>query len=200
MPITPAQLKALSDSFDWDKWNTKIRSVIDDGFRDVALEQGEKEADAYDLEWNPEDPFVDRWFTNYVGERITQIDETTRDTVRDELQSAYEDAKADSMQDLAGRLREVTVDSAAFSPARALMIARTETAIAYNTGALLAYRQNDVDQVEVSDGDEDEECAEADGEIWDLDEAMANPTAHPNCRRSFAPVLPEPTATDDGGE
>lgn len=197
MPITAKQLKALSDSFDWEKWNTKIRDVIDEGYRSVAEEQAETEADKYDLEWDKEDPFVDRWFTNYVGERITQIDETTRSIVRDELQSAFEDGQAESVQDLAGRLRDITADSAAFSPSRALMIARTETAIAYNTGAVLSYRQNGIDEVEVSDGDEDEECSEADGEVWDLDEALSNPTAHPNCRRSFAPVIPD--ADDAGG-
>lgn len=198
MPVTAAELKRLTESFEWDTWNAKIEAAIDEGYRLVALAQAEAEAATHDLEFNAKDPFVDRWFTRYLGERITQIDETTRDVVREELQAALEDGTADSVQELGDRLRGVTADSAAFSPARALTIARTETANAYNTGALLTYRQNDIEQVEVSDGDEDEECAEADGAIWDLDEAFANPTAHPNCVRSFAPVIP--TADDTGSE
>jgi len=123
-----------------------------------------------------------------VGERITQIDETTRGTIRDELQRALADGTGESATELAERLRDAVDDSAALSPSRALMIARTETAIAYNHGALLAYGQNGIEHVDVSDGDEDDECAEADGQTWTIEEAMADPVAHPNCVRSFEPA------------
>lgn len=196
---TAAQLRRLVETFDWDVWNAKIRSAVDEGYRTVATEQGDRAVDEFDLdeEFDADDPFVARWFTRYVGERITQLDETTRDVVREELQSALEDGKADSVQDLAGRLRETVSDSAAFSPARALTIARTETATAYNHGALLAYDQNGIDRVEVSDGDGDDECAEADGAIWSVDEAMGNPVEHPNCTRAFAPVIDDADQDDE---
>lgn len=185
---TPAQLRNLLDTFDWDTWASRIGAAIDDTYRDVAGEQAEREADAHDLDWNADDPFVDKWFTRYITERITQLDETTRDLLKDELQSALADGKGEGMTELAGRLSDAVKDSSALSPSRALTIARTETAIAYNHGALLAYGQNGIDHVEVNDGDDDEECAAADGEIWTLDEAMADPVAHPNCVRSFSPA------------
>jgi hypothetical protein len=191
VPVSAKDLTRLVDSFDWDAWNAKIAAAIDESYRDVASDQAEREAESHGLDWDPQDPFVDRWFTSYVGERITQIDETTRDTLRDELQSAFEDGKGESVTELAGRLRDVVGDSAEMSPSRALTIARTETAIAYNHGALLAYGQNGIENVEVSDGDGDEECADADGQTWTLEEAMSDPVAHPNCVRSFSPVVDE---------
>lgn len=186
---TAADLKRLVATFDWDTYNAKIAAALEEHARVVADDQAEREAEDHDLEWDADDPFVDRWFTRYVGERVTQLDETTRDTLRDELQSALEDGKGESVTELAGRLRDAVSDSAALSPSRALTIARTETAIAYNHGALLAYGQNGIEHVEVSDGDDDDECAEADGQIWTIDEAMSDPTAHPNCVRSFSPVV-----------
>ena len=188
---TPKELKALADSFDYESWSTKVSAAIAPHYEAIANEQGKRDANKYDLEWDVDDPFVDRWFTSYLGERITQLEETTRDIVRRELQSALEDGKADSLSEFADRLRSVTADSAAFSPSRALMIARTETANAYNAGSALAYRQNGIEHVEVSDGDDDEECAAVDGAVWSVDDALANPTEHPNCTRAFAPVLDE---------
>jgi len=47
-----------------------------------------------------------------------------------------------------------------------------------------------VDAVQVSDGtDFDDACREADGQVWSLDDAAANPLQHPRCTREFAPVL-----------
>lgn len=187
--ITAAQLDGAIKSFDWEGWTPDLTAIVEPAFREVALDQGAREAEAHGYPFNERDPFMTRHFTTYLAARITQLDETTREVVADELRRSLEDDTVDSVQDLAGRLSEVTLESAAFSPARALMIARTETAIAYNTGALAAYRQGGVENVEVSDGDGDEECAEADGETWTLEEALADPIAHPNCTRAFAPVV-----------
>jgi hypothetical protein len=189
VPVTPAQLRALADSFPWGEWNAKIHAAIKPAYTGIAIEQGALEAERNDIEFNPADPFCDRFFTSYLGERITQLDETTRDLVREALQSALEDGKAESLQELAGHIREVNPE--AFSPARALNIARTESAYAYGHGAGLAFRQAGIEQVEISDGDGCEECAAAAGEIWDLDEYLANTIEHPNCVRSASPVVSE---------
>lgn len=194
---TKTQLAALVDSFDWDTWLGRVKTAVDRGVRVIALDQAGREADKHDLAFNAEDPFVDRHFTGYVGERIKQLDATTRERVLETLRAALADGVGESVTELAGRLVDATQGAEAFSAARALMIARTETAIAYNTGALLAYGQNQIARVEVSDGDGDEECAEADGQIWTVEEAMANPIAHPNCVRSFAPVVDDDTAGEE---
>lgn len=189
--LTLSELDRLLASFDWESWVAKLEDIVDPAFRGIAVSQAEREAKDLGIAFDAEDPFVTRYFTSYVTARITQLDQTTREVLKDELQRALEDDQGASMTELASNLMDVVGDSAAFSPARALMIARTETAIAYNSGAIAAFRQNGIEQVEVSDGDGDDECAEADGQIWTLDEALAEPIAHPNCVRSFAPVVPD---------
>ncbi|MBU7015544.1 MAG: hypothetical protein HXS43_12030, partial [Theionarchaea archaeon] len=49
-------------------------------------------------------------------------------------------------------------------------------------------------QVRVLDGDGCEECIEANGQIWTIEEAMANPLQHPNCLRDFEPHFEEETS------
>jgi hypothetical protein len=58
-----------------------------------------------------------------------------------------------------------------------------------NVGAILSYREAGLEKVEVLDGDGDDICAEADGQIWTLEQAEANPLGHPGCTRSFAPIV-----------
>lgn len=92
--------------------------------------------------------------------------------------------------------REIRADpSHAFDRTRSLVIARTETAQAYNRGSLAGYRATErVQMVHVYDGDE---CSWpeghgdppfADGMIVTLEEAEDHPIAHPNCVRAFSPV------------
>ena len=193
-----ADLKRLVDSFDWDAWQRKVTATVTPRLTAIAVEQAKHETDAYDLHaFDEDDPFVDRFFTGAVGELITQITGTTKDRVIDELRTVLEQGGEDGMTSVAARVRDAVDQSAMFSPARALMISRTETANAYNRGAALAYHQNGVTHVEVHDGDSDEECAAADGEVWTVDEALDNPTEHPNCTRSFSPVIDEDEDEED---
>ncbi len=187
VPVTAADLQRLADGFDWDAWAKKLHAVVAPHYTGIAIEQGEREAAAHALEFDASDPFVDRFFTSYLGERITQLDETTRDLVREELQSAFAEGKAESLQDLAGRIRAINPE--AFSPARALKIARTEAGYAYGHGAGLAYRQNGIAHVEISDGDGCKPCQDAGGQIWTVDESLSDTLAHPGCVRSAAPIV-----------
>jgi hypothetical protein len=186
--VTVAELRALVATFDWAEWESDLHDAFADDFEAIALGQGTREAAALGVEFAEKDPFLTRFFTRYVGERITQLVGTTKEIVIDELRTVLEDEAGDGQTALADRLLSVVDDTAALTPARALMIARTETAIAYNVGAIAAYRQAGVTHVEVSDGDDDDDCADADGQVWTLEEALANPVAHPNCVRSFAPA------------
>ncbi len=68
------------------------------------------------------------------------------------------------------------------------MLLRTKTANAYNAGSMNKYAEEGVTRVRVFDGVlDDEECAEANGQIWSLRYGMNNVIQHPNCRRAFAP-------------
>jgi SPP1 gp7 family putative phage head morphogenesis protein len=115
------------------------------------------------------------------------VSDTVRETVRNAIAEAVRSGK--SYTDLAKELQD-TLES----PARAMVTARTETAVAYNVGAGTNYAAQGVERVEVSDGNGPGSCAECDavnGEIWTVDEMIANPIEHPNCTRAFIPLSEE---------
>lgn len=122
------------------------------------------------------------------GELVTMITQTQREDVAALLDQAIQGGW--SPQHFARELR----GKFTFSKARAAMIARTETAIAYNRGKTATYRTVQIQYVYVYDGDGDDECIAANGSIWTVDEADANPIEHPNCKRTFRPATEEEVA------
>jgi phage portal protein BeeE len=126
-----------------------------------------------------------------TGIRIKGINDTTRDAVREVVEDGVRAGL--SSAELTDRITGL----GEFAPSRAEMIARTETGYALNHGALSTYREFDVSRVQVIDGDQDAECASANGAEWSLEEAESNPLSHPNCTRDFVPIVkamvePEP--------
>lgn len=76
------------------------------------------------------------------------------------------------------------------------MVVRTNANRAYNMGVLDAIAKKGIEWVAVSDGPEcgwtfHDDPEAANGMVVTLDEARANPLAHPNCRRAFAPATPQ---------
>lgn len=187
--ISAATLGRIVDSFDWGAWSVEMSDLLDGPLRDILNAQAKTIAEAHGEVWDPHDPFVKKTFTAYVGERIKQLDDTTREEVSNLIRTRVEDSGAETVGKLGDEIRDAVQEKfAGYADWRADRIARTETANLYNVGTLLAARQMGFTHVEVSDGDEDAECAAANGQIWTLAQALANPTAHPNCERSFAPV------------
>lgn len=127
-----------------------------------------------------------------LGKRIKGINETSRQLIADAVDRAAADGL--SVDQLARSIRD-EVASWASTPeggaaSRSWMIAATETATAYNTASVTGYRESGLlEEVNVYDGEGDPECAAANGSVWTLDEAEANPTEHPNCQRAFGPVV-----------
>lgn len=71
-------------------------------------------------------------------------------------------------------------------------IARSEVARIQNIGSLNRYENRGIRRVHVLDDEGPnscEECKIANGQIWTLEKAMINELEHPNCVRSFAPVV-----------
>ncbi len=121
-----------------------------------------------------------------IGERVRGITETARESLRAIIGRAASEGL--SIPDVAKLIQ----DAFAFSDSRAETIARTETAAAYNLGALRSYEASGlVDEVEVLDGDYDEVCQGLHGQRKSLEWAHANLTQHPRCRRAFAPIVRE---------
>lgn len=126
-----------------------------------------------------------------VGVDIKGIADTTRERVIVAVRDGI--ARGLGARDLGILIRE----TAGFDELRAETIARTETARTLNAAAVESYREYEVTHVLVDDGDEDEPCAAAHGQTWTLEEAEADPIAHPNCVRSFAPVVGAPAKAGD---
>lgn len=120
-----------------------------------------------------------------VGERVRGITETTREALRGIVSRAASEGLP--IPDVADLIRA----AGAFGEARAETIALTETAVAYNAGAIRSYEESGlVDEVEVLDGrDFDEDCKRLHGQTKTLAWARANLIGHPRCRRAFAPIV-----------
>lgn len=116
-----------------------------------------------------------------LGARVAGIDRTTRDGLRDVIRSCIEDGL--SARDAATRVR----DWSGWDEYRAERIARTELMNAYNTAALDTYAEYGVTQVVADDGDDDEECAERHGQVFDVAEAESI-VDHPNGTLDWLPV------------
>lgn len=119
-----------------------------------------------------------------LAKQIKNVAETTREDVRRWVETGLDEGLSPAK--IAEQIRSKAND---ISPARALMISRTETGTALNMGSLLAYGDAGVTKVEVLDGDEDEACSAANGQVWTLEKAQAEPLAHPNCTRAFSPLV-----------
>jgi hypothetical protein len=134
------------------------------------------------------EPVVDR-LLRAAGVRIKGISETTRQRVADIVRQGLDEGL--SAAELGDRIEAA---SGLFDELRAETIARTETATVLNQAAVAQYADFGVDRVTVVDGDEDDACASADGQVWTLDRAEAEPIAHPNCVRTFTPLVGSPAA------
>jgi hypothetical protein len=114
------------------------------------------------------------------------------DDIRDGIQSVVADGVSQG-QTIAELARSVDTVMESALPYRSMMIARTESAFAFNAGVLGGMKEMGVTHVIVHDGMGDNPCPECeaiDGEVWTVAEAMANPIEHPNLIPNGTLVLP----------
>lgn len=126
-----------------------------------------------------------KYATTRGGELITEIDQTTLDTVEKLIAQGVENGW--SIEDFAGRLE----DSGLFGDTRSELIARTELAYAQNNGMLTTAKELGVSKVHVFDGNGCPACEDANGQVWDIEDAEENDLEHPNCERAFSPAVSE---------
>lgn len=139
------------------------------------------------------EPFIDNvlaFVRKRTGDRITGINETTRDDIVRTVRVAVGEAVGDGLAPSAAAqlIRERVGAMTTWSPERAELISRTELMNAYNDAALSSYSELDVTEVEALDGDDDEECAERNGQVYPIEQAM-DISDHPNGTLDWAPVL-----------
>ena len=119
----------------------------------------------------------------HAADLVVDIEDATREGVRRTIERALRDGLSRE------ELEDALTDSGLFTETRAQLIARTEVAYARNGSQTDSWTALGVESVFVFDGtDCDEECAAADGSIWDIDFASDNLLEHPNCERAFSPA------------
>jgi len=134
-----------------------------------------------------------------AGERITGINETTRQAIAEELAVGVQRGYSLN-QLLYGVPREDYTgvrDLHIWGNYRSELIARTETMRAYNESALHGYKEYNVREVIASDGDVDEPCRARDGRTFSVDEAFGIED-HPNGTLDWIPVVPDRKSADRG--
>lgn len=137
-----------------------------------------------------------------LGGRVTDINETTRDRIRDLTIRAVNEgtSPAELGRVLRGVVDPLASDKIGNDLARRLgsfgselrgeTIARTEMRVAQNAAQIDSFRALGADMVELIDGDQDPECAARNGRIVPLAEAESLMfQEHPNGTLTFAPVV-----------
>lgn len=120
----------------------------------------------------------------YVFNLIRNVDDTTRSQVREAVTKWIESGLP--LDDLKAQLQQVFDD-----PARADLIAQTETTRAYAAGSLERYRRADVQMVKfvtVNDSHVCPTCAAYMGQVMPIDSGVVVPV-HPGCRCYWRPVV-----------
>ena len=179
--------KRPTDTSVW--WNPKaeekrLRLAIEP--HSLAIAQSVTSEVARALRPGKAEPFTDTveaYVRERTGLRIVGINETTRDAISDLIAEGFKQGLGPN--EVADSIEAATQ----FDEARAETIARTESAYALNEAQVSSYREFGIGSVEVIDGDMDTPCSDANGATWTLDQAQADPLAHPQCRRDFIPLL-----------
>ena len=158
---------------------------------DRAVWEAVKEALGLTGEYDAGGPVARRLLDN-SAKRVVQINEATRKAIRETMAlaeqrgySLFQIANGVEKDGFRG-LRDVVRET---YKGRADAIARTELGFATNDAALDRYLEGGIVEVDIIDGDEDEVCADRNGERLDI--ASERPTlAHPSCTLVVVPVIP----------
>lgn len=125
--------------------------------------------------------------------QMGRINETTRDRIQETVAKGM--AQGWPVDQIAEEVRAIFEVA---KRSRANIIAKSEAAEAFNLAVLFAYRDHGIKRVLVYDGtDHDEDCRRANGSIWSIKKAIANPKEHPHCVRTFFPLFPSGKSLDD---
>jgi len=174
----PDDVTAWWDAARWDKaWEAALGELYDD----LATATSRN---ASTLAGKAADPIsgVLSLVRGSGAERISGINQATRDAVRDIVSQGLDAGLGP------GEIAQNIRDATAFDAARSERIARTETMLAYNESALRTYQNLDVQYVEALDGDADDMCANrVAANPWKVADALGQQD-HPNGTLDWSPV------------
>lgn len=158
---------------------------------------------------------LDRAQMAAIGERVRGINDVGRGFLRDTIRKGLD--VGDSPQQIAKALISQVGNwrgkDGTIAHSRAMVIARTETGIIYNTSSVIRTAQTGlVDDMICLDNPDcgwigHDSGDKANGTIRTFEDALAHPLSHPNCVRAFAPNVegleakpPAPVNSDDEWE
>ena len=141
--------------------------------------------------------FINNWVTNRAQFFSDSINSTTQDSLKSAIQAGIDNSE--SLNDISKRVAGV-YDIAKGS--RTDMIARTEVASASNFGAIEAYKQSDIKQMQwVVVDPQDDDCLENADDIEAIGDSFPSgddaPPVHPNCQCTTVPVFDDSEDTDE---
>jgi len=132
------------------------------------------------------------WAEAHAAEQIVGISQTTKDGVRELVEQAMTEGWSNN------RLADALDEAYEFSPDRAEVISRTESAMADLKGNMEISKEAGVERVQwlTAEADACDQCDDLDGKEAPVDGAFddgtpADDVAHPNCRCDRIAVLPE---------
>lgn len=125
---------------------------------------------------------AEEYASQRVAELVKNLDDSTKEMLKNDLDNYMKQGL--TPQQIADNLTQ----NYAFSDSRSLCIARTETGFCWNHASINTSQIGGAKGVRVYDGDYDEDCAEANGQNWSFNYALAHLLQHPNCTRSFGPM------------
>jgi hypothetical protein len=183
-----------ADQLDWDQEDQQLDAILRRWLVGLGVAGFDEAMDSLGLQARLDIGVdVPRWISDRIGRAIKDIDLTTRRALEDLVTKAVE--RGYSIEQLVRGVPDAGFPglrglAETWSRSRATTIALTETATVWNTGSIEGYRASGlVDEVSVFDGVNDAPCAAANGATWPLDEALANPVAHPRCFPGGTPVV-----------
>ncbi len=179
-------------------WNTeaerqRLQLALEPLVLAMAAEVARRAEDKFPARVRPSGKAVDAGYIDrmsnvlrsHIGVRIVGITDTTRDKVAAAVERGISEGLSPT------ELAALIEADAIFDEARAEMISRTETMLAYNEAALSTYTELGAQYVDAIDGDGDEACAErVRNNPWLIDDAYSE-NDHPNGTLDWIPVVAE---------
>lgn len=171
-------LKRVKNSAAWTAFRKRVQAV---------LEEASKRAASAAVMHSGLEPDEDLDY-DAIAASVAHRPEGVRGivaTLKDKIASAVREARDKDEADITPAIQDAMnlwMDS------QVEAIAESEAVEAYNEGTLAVAEASGIDTVYVTDGTEDQPCADADGSVWTIGEARLNRKEHPRCRRAFIPL------------
>jgi SPP1 gp7 family putative phage head morphogenesis protein len=179
------ETKAISDIVEAFDTSKKRWQTMSDEIGDAVKEAGTISMSLLDVDEDFD--VLDSRVVNAIEKEGLELAKSVTGTIKEEVRSILKQGVSDGLTttDISKQIRKFFDESEAYKADR---IARTEINFAQSRGSSEAYRQSGVVRAKefVASDDACEDCADNDGEEFELDSDEI--PLHPNCRCVWAPI------------